>query len=197
MPEAPDRRTVATIHRLRRTRVATAFVLLLSVVVALAQVGVMVAGGVGAGSWLALGASGLGVLSSIALLGRLAEVARSRRAAPARTVRRTSLGNQRQEPIVASADWTPVPLPAPLYLSRGAAPAPPVVDPTFELEIAAAAAERALRDLERPPSIAPAAATATPTQPPRSRFASMGIVDAAATATPDLDAVLARRRAAG
>lgn len=192
MPEAPDRRTVATVHRLRRTRVATAFVLLLSVVVGLAQVGAMVAGGVAGGSWLALGASGLGVLSTVALLGRLAEVERSRRVAPTRAVRRTSLGSQRQEPIVARADWTPVPLPAPLYLSRGAAPASPVVDPSFELEIAAAAAERALRDLEQPPAIAPAAST-----PARSRFAAMGIVDAAATATPDLDAVLARRRAAG
>ncbi len=192
VPEAPDRRAVATVHRLRRTRVATAFVLLLSVVVGLAQVGAMLAGGVAGASWLALGASGLGVLSSVALLGRLAEVARSRRVAPARAVRRTSLRNQRQEPVVARADWTPVPIPAPLYLSRGAAPASPVVDPTFELEVAAAAAERALRDLEQPPAIAPAAEA-----PARSRFASMGIVDAAATATPDLDAVLARRRAAG
>ncbi|MEO8096043.1 MAG: hypothetical protein ABI632_14115, partial [Pseudolysinimonas sp.] len=147
-----------------------------------------------AGSWLALGASGLGMLSSLAMLGRLAEVARSRRAPAARSARRTSLGHA---PAAAAAreDWTPVPIPKPLYLSRGAAPAAPATDPAFELEIAAAAAERALRDVEQPPAIAPAQAPAAAST---SRFASMGLVDAASAPTPDIDAALAnRRRAAG
>ena len=56
--------------------------------------------------------------------------------------------------------------------------------------LAAQAAERALRNAER---------EATPLRPAAqaSAYASMGIVDAPTQAAPDLDAVLARRRAAG
>lgn len=190
--ETPEKRAVSTVQRLRRTRVAATFVLLVSVVVGLVQVISMLAGAGAAASWLALGASALGALSSLAMLGRLAELARSRRSNVARPARRTSLGRRDAAPIAARADWTPVAVPKPLYLSRGVARQAPIVDPTVELEAAAAAAERALRDIEQPPAIAP-------TAPPQtgSRFATMGIVDAASAPAPDLDAVLARRRAAG
>jgi hypothetical protein len=192
--DTPDRRSVGAVHRLRRTRVATAFVLLLSVVVGLVQVGVMIAGGGVATAWLLLGASGLGVLSSFAMLGRLAEVSRARRAPVQRSARRTSLGHAAASAAPAAQDWTPVPVPKPLYLSRGTAAPTPAVDPAFELEVAAAAAERALCDVEQPPAIAP---VVQPAAASSSRFASMGIVDAASAPAPDIDAALARRRAAG
>lgn len=191
--DTADKRSIGAVHRLRRTRVATAFVLLLSVVVGLVQVGVMIAGGAIVVAWLLLGASALGVLSSVAMLGRLAEVARSRRSVAQAPVRRTSLGPAPAAVASATQDWTPVPVPQPLYLSRGLAALAAAGDPAQELAAAAAAAEQALRDVEQPPAIAPAAQPATAA----SRFASMGIVDAASAPTPDIDAVLARRRAAG
>ncbi|CAN5143300.1 hypothetical protein BH11ACT4_BH11ACT4_08620 [soil metagenome] len=196
--ETPDKRSVGAVHRLRRTRVATAFVLLLSVIVGLVQVGVMIAGGGVASAWLLLGASAVGVLSSVAMLGRLAEVARSRRAPTQASARRTSLGHAPVSAAPAAQDWTPVPVPKPLYLSRTTAPSVPRADPRVELEAAAAAAERALRDIEQPPTIAPQQQPATRERPAAaSRFAAMGIVDAASAPTPDIDAALARRRAAG
>ncbi|MEP6480849.1 MAG: hypothetical protein ABJA94_02450 [Rhodoglobus sp.] len=187
--ETPDRRAATSLYRLRRTRLATAFVLLVSVVVGLVQVGVLVAGAGAAGSWLALGASALGALSSVAMLGRLAQIAQSRRTPAAQSSRRTSLGHA--PAAVARQDWTPVPIPRPMYLSRAAAPAAPFADPRVELELAAAAAEQALRDIEQPPAIAPALAPAAAST---SRFASMGIVDAVSSPGPDIDAALANRR---
>lgn len=194
--EIPDKRAVTSVHRLRRTRVVTAFVLVLSVVVGLVQVAAMVAGGGVATVWLLLGASALGVLSSFAMLGRLAEVARSRTSVAAPSARRTSLGHAPVEATPEAADWTPVAVPKPLYLSRGVAVPAAASDPSVELAAAAAAAEQALRDVEQPPPIAAAAAPRSP-EAPASRFASMGIVDAASAPAPDIDAALARRRAAG
>ena len=189
--ETPDKRAVSAVHRLRRTRVATAFVLLVSVVVALVQVVVMIGGGAVAGSWLLLGGAGIGVLSSLAMLGRLAEVSRSRGQVAARAPRRTSLGARPTAPAAHAQPWTPVQVPKPLYLSRGTAPALPAEDPAV-LAAAAAEAEKALRDVEQPPAVNPPLAPAA-----RSKFASMGIVDAASAPAPDIDAALARRRAAG
>lgn len=179
--------------RLRRTRVLTALILLAAIVIGIVQIGLMIGVGAVGASWLVLGTATLGAFSSVAMLSKLAEVARSRRApVAAGVVRRTSLG-ERTAPVVApAAGWTPVPLPRPLYLSRSAAPAAAVGNPVLELELAAASAERALRLVEQPPGIVPRspAASASP-------FAAMGIVDVASTTAPDLDAVLARRRAAG
>ena len=195
--DTADRRSLTAVHRLRRTRVATAFVLLLSVVVGLVQVGVLVAGAGVATAWLLLGAAALGVFSSVAMLGRLAEVARSRRPATALPARRTSLGRRQVAAVRARENWTPVAVPKPLYLSRGTAAAAPAADPTVELEIAAAVAQRALRDVQQPPAISPAVQPAAqPAAASASRFASMGIVDATAAPAPDIDAALARRRAA-
>jgi hypothetical protein len=179
--------------RLRRTRVLTALILLAAIVIGIVQIGLMIGVGAVGASWLVLGTATLGAFSSVAMLSKLAEVARSRRApVAAGVVRRTSLG-ERTAPVVApAAGWTPVPLPKPLYLSRSAAPASAVGNPVLELELAAASAERALRLVQQPPGIVPRspAASASP-------FAAMGIVDVTSTTAPDLDAVLARRRAAG
>ena len=190
-PRRPDARLIAM--RLRRTRAMTTLLLFLSVIVGIVQIVAMAAFGAVGASWFLLGFAWLGTAASIAALRRLATMHTSRVVAAPAVAPRTSLGH---EPVVAhvATSWTPVPVPKPLYLSRevsGAAPVSrPAVDPVVELEAAAASAERALRSLERPPSIDKGT-------PAPSRFASMGIVDASATVTPDLDAVLARRRAAG
>lgn len=179
--------------RLRRTRVLTALILLASIVIGIVQIGLMIGVGAVGASWLVLGAAALGAFSSVAMLSKLAEVARSRRApVAAGVVRRTSLGERTAPAVASTAGWTPVPLPKPLYLSRSTAPAAAEGNPVLELELAAASAERALRLVEQPPEIVARspAASASP-------FAAMGIVDAASTTAPDLNAVLARRRAAG
>jgi hypothetical protein len=83
-------------------------------------------------------------------------------------------------------------MPKPVYLSRSEAPAAAsATDLAASLRAAALASEEALRAAT--PPAAPAEPAAAPAA--RSRFASMGIVDAAATGIPDLDAALARRRA--
>jgi hypothetical protein len=185
--------------RQRRTRAVTSLVLLVSVIVALVQLVLMVAVGVVLGSWLVLAASALGAMGSISLLRRLANVSRARTAPVAQTQRRTSLGHEAIAVPQRGQEWTPVALPKPLYLSRATA-APSVelsanaeFDVNADLERAAADAERALREQKQPPAITPAVVR----QPAASRFASMGIVDVPASGAPDLDAVLARRRAAG
>ncbi len=190
--------------RVRRTRALTSLVLLASVVVALVQLVLMVSVGVVAGSWLVLAAAALGVIGSLAALRQLANVSRARTVPVVRVQRRTSLGHEAVEVAQRGQEWTPVALPKPLYLSRStvvAAARPAInaeVDLNAELERAAADAERALRDRVQPPAVAPVGPQAPPVrQPAVSRFASMGIVDVPASGAPDLDAVLARRRAAG
>ena len=197
-PVAREPRPGLTAKRVRRTRAATSLVLLASVVVALVQLVLMVSVGVVAGSWLVLSAAALGVIGSLSLLRQLATIARARTAPAARVQRRTSLGHEAVEVAHRGQEWTPVALPKPLYLSRSTAvaAAQPAMhaeaDLNAELERAAADAERALRDRTRPPAVTPAVL-----QPVASRFASMGIVDVPTSGAPDLDAVLARRRAAG
>lgn len=173
--------------------------MLTAIAVLATQIWLMVTTGIGGGSWVVLATSSLVALTSIAALGRLAEIARTRRAAPA-VARRTSL--RPREAVVEAAGWTPVAVPKPLYLSRSAAPVEPAVDPEFELQLAAAAAERARRaEFERVATIDRHQTANQPVETAASadagRFASMGVVDAAASGTtaPDLDAVLARRRA--
>jgi hypothetical protein len=170
-------------RRMRRTRAATTLVLLVSAVTAVVQLV--------AQSWVMLAVSGAAVVGSLALLARIAEVSRARTApAAARPARRTSLGPAEAKAVQRQAEWTPVPVPKPMYLSRSVVEAAAAVeDPAFELKLAAVAAERALRNAEKEATpLRVAAASASP-------FANMGIVDDSATSTPDLDAVLARRRA--
>lgn len=183
LPAQPDPHVLAA-KRLRRTRALASLVLGASVVVAIVA-------GVG-GAWLVVAAAALTTVCSLALLGRLAEVSRSRQTPVARA-RTSAAFTDHAAPVAqqrVDAPWTPVPLPKPLYLSRTRAPAAPAVDPAFELELAAASAERRLRDAEQPPAVVPARPAAS-----NSPFANMGIVDATPTSTPDIDAVLARRRA--
>lgn len=176
----PDARVVAA-RRLRRTRAVAGVVLVASFAVTVAQViGVLL----GSQSWLLLAAAALSTLCALALLSRLAEVARARRTPVARPARRAMPLVDHAVVDEATAPWTPVAVPKPLYLSRPLAERVDVADPTEALAAAAAQAEEALRSTPQPPAVP-------------SRFAAMGRVDAASTPLPDLDAALARRRHAG
>ena len=200
LPVEQDPRALAA-RRLRRTRVATTLLLLASVIAVIVQLVLIVATGAAPASWLVLGAAGLTGMTALALLGRLAEVSRARaqqQAPVARAPRRTSLGHA---PVAAApqpavrTEWTPMPLPKPLYLSRAEAPAVPVAAEE-DLAAAAAEAQRVLREraqaeaarAEQTPDAAPAPAAT-------SRFARMGVIDERELRRPDLDEVLARRRA--
>ncbi len=180
---------VLTARRIRRTRALTTLLLASALLLGGVQVSLIVSTGAVAGSWLVVGVSALASLSALAVLGRLAERSRaSREGGVARVARRTSLGAR--PPVaqpVADRSWVPVDVPKPLYLSKPVAPALPEVD----LVRAAALAEAARRAAEEEAVALRPAATGT------SRFARMGFVDDAAPAVPDLDAALARRRAAG
>jgi hypothetical protein len=194
-------RSIAS-RRLRRTRVAASAVLFASLATLTVQVSLIVAGGIAAGTVAVIAFAAIGGITSFAMLGRLATVSRARAAAFEHPVARVEprqsapVVRQQAQPVVETAKpWTPVPLPKPLYLSKPA-PQPVVIvadEVAAELRAAAARAERELR-------AAQAAAAKPPVEPipitRPSRFAAMGIVDAGETATPDLDAVLRRRRTA-
>jgi len=204
LPRRADPHALA-VRRVRRTRAVTGLAFLASLGVLVVQAIVMVTGGVAAGSFTLVGGASLVGFTAFALLGRLAEVARSRTSAPPQAVvRRTSLDPVAAPAARRSSAWVPVPVPQPLYLSRSRveprvarADAAGLAD---ELVAAAASAEEVLRAAHQQ---VPTIADQSPEAPARvaltvpSRFAAMGIVDAATTAPPDLDAVLARRRAAG
>lgn len=194
-----DARSLAS-RRLRRTRGATSLVFVASVVTLVAQ-GVLIGiTGVAAGAPAVLAFSAIGGATSFAMLGRLASISRARAAAfarPAIRVQRTAApaaARRVVEPVV-SAPWTPVPVPKPLYLSRPAPERVVVVadEVAAELREAAQKAQRALRAAQEA-AAAPVVEPIPITRP--SRFAAMGIVEQGETATPDLDAVLRRRRAA-
>ena len=185
---APDRAVPLATRRLRRTRAVTALVLLASIVAAVVQVVLMITTGAVAGGWLVLGVSTIAAAGSVALLGRLAGVSRARSAAgvaprAARTVR---MSEPVESPVAEpQREWTPVRVPKPVYLSKPVVAPSTMADPAVRV---AAEAERA----QRPPEREVAALD--------QRLAAMGIVDVPAEAPAplhDLDAVLARRRAAG
>lgn len=199
-PVAPPAPRVLQAQRLRRTRMLASLALLVSLVVVGVQVAAMIGGGVAAGSWLMLGAAILASVGCLALLGRLASVSRSRQAPAARRAGHALVDHAVEAAAPAVAEWTPVPVPRPLYLSRTEAPAGTAAssaDLAQALRDAAERAAEALREAE-PPSIAPAAAAeqTAAEEAPTGRLAAMGIVDVAPGAATDLDAVLARRRAA-
>jgi hypothetical protein len=189
--QIPDDPRSLAAKRVRRGRALSGFVLLGSVGVIVAQTSMIVASGALVSSWLILAAAALAGLCAVAVLRRLAEISRAKRETPAvKRERRTTLGAASAPAAAtpaASEPWTPVPMPKPMYLERSFAPS--IAVDTTELRTAAAAAEQALRDAEA--DVAPI----TPAAP--SRFASMGIVEQTGSVTTDIDAVLARRRAAG
>lgn len=205
---SPVSRVSPAAERLRRARRVAGLLLLASVAVAAVQAWLMVSTGAVLGSWLVLAACGAGAVTSLSLQRRIVE--RSRTLAPAasgRVVRRSASTLIDAEPVVEPArEWTPVPIPKPLYLEHQQAPrvsvAPPVTSEEL-LRAAAAEAERALAAAHAEPEVVPfpvrpavqpaPAAGPAPTAKP-SRYASMGIVDSSSGAMPDLDEVLRRRR---
>ena len=194
-------RSVAT-RRLRRTRGAASAIFLASLATLVVQAALAIGTGMAAAAPAVLGFSAVGTITSFAMLGRLSTISKARAAAYAQPpVRvRTSqsaapVERQRTAAPVEQKAWTPVPVPKPLYLSK---PAPEPVrivadEVAAELRAAAAVAEQKLRAAQAA-AAAPAVEPIPITRP--SRFAAMGIVDDSATAAPDLDAVLRRRRSA-
>lgn len=216
-------RAAAARRALRRRRARFSLLLLASL---LTVVGGLIAAASGA-SLLIAGGGALGVVVSFAGLARLARVRVPSPvsvprvlpdAVPFEPIELAEPEDQEQE-----HRWMPHPLPRPLHLSRGtiAAMAMASIEEAAELKRAAADAEVARRaeELEAPlPSIAPAAAAqraeasgtvgrssgAAPGAPservgedPASPYSRMGIVEDAAPAFGDLDAVLRRRRQVG
>src|SRR5690606_3402563 len=94
-------------------------------------------------------------------------------------------------------EWTPVPLPKPLYLERREVHTPSVDSRviTAALDAAIAEGERNLRAALAEPEVIPF--VPRPAEPAPSRFASMGIIDETNLDSADLDAMLRRRRVAG
>jgi hypothetical protein len=219
-------------RRLRRSRAAASLVTLAGLVTVIVQLLVLAIGGGAAVSAPVLGFASIAVLVGLAALSRLATVAR-RRLAPARPVARPERTRVSSAPMAsttrsaaAPAEWTPVPVPKPLYLSRTEVARPTAADVEQELRVAAAAADSRLRATQAAeaapevvsivaaapeaapaargpvavpqPEAVPTAAAAAPAAPTAapSRFARMGIVDESDMGGPDLDAVLRRRRQA-
>ncbi len=192
-PQAEDPRAVAA-RRLRRARTLLAVVLLVAAPAAVVQLVLIVTSGAVAASWVILAVSTTAALGSVSLLGRFAKASRGRPEVSAPRARRTSMSSApaRTETVAErEASWTPVPIPKPLYLSRSLAPQTIVADPSAALKLASAKAEEAVRAAQQEVAPIPVQQAAP------SRFARMGIVDDATSAAPDIDAVLARRRAVG
>ena len=202
-PSAP-----AAFARLRRARRVAGLLLLAAVVVGAVQLWLMATTGVALGSWLVIGGCVVATVTSVRLQGRIAARARALAGeAPAAPARRSSaLVDVATPPAAAPREWTPVPVPKPLYLERGEAPRVPVAPPASSEELLRAAREEAERALvaahaepevvpfrRREPAAPAASAPPAPASAP-SRFASMGIVEEAGSALPDLDEVLRRRR---
>lgn len=148
----------------------------------------LVAGSVGAG------------ITAIVLLGTLAKTRQLERVqvevpVVRERVVRTEPVAERRAPVRSPREWTPVPVPKPLYAD---APAPQTVAGSVEhvaaMRRAAAEAELTLREATKVVPIERKQQPAASVAP--SRYASMGIVDASQThGTTDIDAVLRKRRA--
>jgi hypothetical protein len=186
-------------RRLRRTRAIATLLLLAALAAIVIQGLLMVTTGVAAGAWSVMGFAAVIGVVSFAALGRLASIARRRASIVAAPVQarpmRTRIVEEREAARPPVATWTPVPLPKPMYLSRSeAVPVESVLDPLEALRAAARESDRALREAQESPEVAPI------TRPERpavaaSAFASMGIVGKSETSGPDLDEALRRRRA--
>ncbi|MEO6115809.1 MAG: hypothetical protein ABIP33_05445, partial [Pseudolysinimonas sp.] len=197
-------------HRRRRAHRLASMLMIAATVTIAVQLWLMATGAAGSGSWL--------VFACGALLGVAGVTVRRR--IDARGAQQLSAASPRvAAPAVAAAAsappqraWTPVPIPAPLYLSRPhAQPVQPAMDLVTQLRAAALESERAIRDAHEAPEVIPLRPlrptgpdrTAAPVELPAmrpaatSRWAAMGRVDGMDAAAPDLDEVLRRRRNAG
>ncbi|HEY1531147.1 MAG TPA: hypothetical protein VGF80_10050 [Galbitalea sp.] len=187
-------------RRLRRTRAAATLLLIAAIVTLVVQVVLMITTGIGAGAFSVLGFAAVVGIVSFAALGRLASIARRRASIVVAPVQvrsmRTRVVEEREAARPPVATWTPVAVPKPLYLSRSeAAPIDSSVDPLVALRAAALESDRALREAQESPEVAPITKPERPAAA-ASAFASMGIVGKADVTGPDLDEALRRRRSA-
>ena len=209
----PAQRVSAKVRRRRAHRLATLLMVAATITIA-AQLWLMAAGTAGAGWWLVVAAGAALGVTGIAVRRRLDT--RSARQSSVAAIRPTASVAERAESAPAIRAWTPVAVPAPLYLSRPEAqPVRPAMDLASQLRAAALASERALRAAHDAPEVVPIRPqrpvgpdrTTAPVESPAmrtaasSRWAAMGRIsgmDAGTdAAAPDLDEVLRRRRTAG
>lgn len=199
----------ARMRRRRAHRLATLLMVAATITIAV-QLWFTATGTAGAGSWLVFAAGAALGVSGIAVRRRLD--ARTARREPAVSAQVTTAVAVRAERVPAPRVWTPIPVPAPLYLSRPEAqPVQPALDLPSQLRAAALASERAMRAAHEAPEVVPFRRprptapdpSAAPVESPAmhraapTRWASMGRVDGTDAAAPDLDEVLRRRRNAG
>jgi hypothetical protein len=202
----PDPRLL---RRRRAHRVATLFMIAATVTIGV-QFWLVAAGTAGAGSWLVFTVGAALGIAGVAVRRRLDT--RGSQRAPVARQEPVAAAPERPQAAPAAREWTPVAVPAPLYLSRPEAqPVRPALDLAAQLRAAALASERALRAAHDAPEIVPIRPQrpAAPDRPPASiespamrvgttsRWASMGRIDGMDAAAPDLDEVLRRRRNAG
>jgi len=200
--EDPTDPRVLAAARVRRVRIATTVVIALAGIVLLSQLVAALVAGIAAASMAVVLVSGGFLGAGLWLQGRLARVQRARRrSVPERAARVEGLvpesSSATPAPQADSRAWTPQPLPQPLHQLRRAAALRAAAESErqaaareAEERRVAAAAARALTESGEPEGgLEPVAVR------PPSRFASMGVIDAAAAPALDLDGALARRRA--
>jgi hypothetical protein len=206
----------ARLRRRRAHRLATLLMVAATITIA-AQLWLMTAGTAGAGAWLVFAAGAALGIAGISVRRRLDT--RAARQLPVDRSRQT-VAAARTESAPAPRAWTPVAVPAPLYLSR---PEPqrvrPAMDLASQLRAVALESERAIRAAHDAPEVVPLRPrrpvdpdrTTAPVESPamradlrpdirqtaNSRWAAMGRVGGMDAAAPDLDEVLRRRRNAG
>jgi len=203
--ETPGTGLGSKLRRRRAHRLASLLMIAATVTIGV-QLWLVTAGTAGPGSWLVFAAGAVLGVSGIAVRRRL-DSARARRAPVARASA-TTPAVERPRAAPTTRSWTPVALPAPLYLSRPPAqPVRPALDLASQLREAALASERAIRDAHDAPEVVPlrpqrpardpAPLESPAMRPVPSRWAAMGRIGETDAAAPDLDEVLRRRRSAG
>lgn len=190
---APD---VLRRRRMRRTRLGASLLMISATVTVGIQIFLVATTGWSIGGFFVLVAAITAGGAAIATQRRLDRLSMPRTSGATSTRTAVQVGEAYAPAPArpASAPWTPVEVPRPLYLSRPA-PESAVVqaDLAASLRAAAAASEAALRAAQESPEVAPL----RPAAPTSSKYARMGLLDADATESPDLDEVLRRRRSAG
>lgn len=185
---APD---VLRRRRMRRTRLGASLLMIASTGSGIVQIALLATTGMAPGSVVVLALAAAGAATAIAVQRRLDARAMPRVTTEPRT--RTAVQLRDAEVRPERTSWTPVEIPRPTYLTR---PAPVSVAPRADLHealrAAAAEAEATLRAAQSAPEVVPLRPVPRP-----SKYAGMGVLDSDAIATPDLDAVLRRRRTAG
>lgn len=205
--ETPAAGSTTRVRRRRAHRTATLLMVAATITI-VAQLWLVAAGTAGPGAWLVFAGGALVGIAGVSI----------RRRIDTRGVGQASLAQPRMTSALvdgpasapATRVWTPVPVPAPLYLSHSKPQqVRPATNLVAELRAAALASERAMRDAHEAPEVVPfrprpaAPEPAAPVESPAmrraapSRWAAMGRVDGTDAAAPDLDEVLRRRRSAG